>query len=139
MEDDEGLVYSGVSSNFCMCCCLLGAAGDPGVSGLAAGPGDRQQESDHTGQTHGVPLGGCRQRSLRVGLLQQLDHQDPPEPKVRQVCQTPPERDDLTCTRLSTCSQKNFVAIVDLPEGEHQYKFCVDGHWLLDPDGVSQM
>ncbi|KAF6723603.1 5'-AMP-activated protein kinase subunit beta-1 [Oryzias melastigma] len=30
-------------------------------------------------------------------------------------------------------SQKNFVAIVDLPEGEHQYKFCVDGQWTLDP------
>ena len=35
------------------------------------------------------------------------------------------------------CSQKNFVAIVDLPEGEHQYKFCVDGQWILDPTGVS--
>uniref|UniRef100_A0A3P8SC62 Protein kinase, AMP-activated, beta 1 non-catalytic subunit, b n=1 Tax=Amphiprion percula TaxID=161767 RepID=A0A3P8SC62_AMPPE len=34
-------------------------------------------------------------------------------------------------------SQKNFVAIVDLPEGEHQYKFCVDGQWILDPTGVS--
>ncbi|XP_034025321.1 5'-AMP-activated protein kinase subunit beta-1-like [Thalassophryne amazonica] len=32
-------------------------------------------------------------------------------------------------------SQNNFVAIVDLPEGEHQYKFCVDGQWLLDPTG----
>ncbi|XP_035514080.1 5'-AMP-activated protein kinase subunit beta-1-like [Morone saxatilis] len=33
-------------------------------------------------------------------------------------------------------SQKNFVAIVDLPEGEHQYKFCVDGLWTLDPAGA---
>lgn len=33
-------------------------------------------------------------------------------------------------------SQKNFVAIVDLPEGEHQYKFCIDGQWTLDPTGV---
>lgn len=33
-------------------------------------------------------------------------------------------------------SQKNFVAIVDLPEGEHQYKFCVDGQWTLDPTGA---
>lgn len=34
-------------------------------------------------------------------------------------------------------SRNNFVAIVDLPEGEHQYKFCVDGQWILDPAGVS--
>lgn len=26
---------------------------------------------------------------------------------------------------------------MDLPEGEHQYKFSVDGHWMLDPNGVS--
>ncbi|KAK3540470.1 hypothetical protein QTP70_031803, partial [Hemibagrus guttatus] len=30
-------------------------------------------------------------------------------------------------------SQKNFTGIVDLPEGEHQYKFYVDGQWTLDP------
>ena len=35
-------------------------------------------------------------------------------------------------------SQKNFVAVVDLPEGEHQYKFCIDGQWTLDPTGVSE-
>ncbi|KAG7281798.1 hypothetical protein CRUP_037079 [Coryphaenoides rupestris] len=33
-------------------------------------------------------------------------------------------------------SHSNFVAIVDLPEGEHQYKFCVDGNWTLDPTGA---
>ncbi|TNM89970.1 5'-AMP-activated protein kinase subunit beta-1b [Takifugu flavidus] len=33
-------------------------------------------------------------------------------------------------------SQNNFVAIVDLPEGDHQYKFSVDGHWMLDPNGA---
>lgn len=33
-------------------------------------------------------------------------------------------------------SQNNFVAIIDLPEGEHQYKFYVDGHWTLDPKEV---
>ncbi|XP_036451360.1 5'-AMP-activated protein kinase subunit beta-1a [Colossoma macropomum] len=32
-----------------------------------------------------------------------------------------------------TRSQNNFVAIVDLPEGEHQYKFYVDGQWTHDP------
>lgn len=47
------------------------------------------------------------------------------------------EFDDENVTQLSLKpSQKNFVAIVDLPEGEHQYKFCVDGQWTLDPTGV---
>ncbi|XP_062855484.1 5'-AMP-activated protein kinase subunit beta-1b [Trichomycterus rosablanca] len=31
-----------------------------------------------------------------------------------------------------TKSHSDFTAIVDLPEGEHQYKFYVDGHWMLD-------
>lgn len=30
-------------------------------------------------------------------------------------------------------SQHNFVALLDLPEGEHQYKYYVDGQWALDP------
>lgn len=30
-------------------------------------------------------------------------------------------------------SHGDFVTIVDLPEGEHQYKFCVDGEWKHDP------
>lgn len=30
-------------------------------------------------------------------------------------------------------SHNTFTGIVDLPEGEHQYKFHVDGHWTLDP------
>lgn len=32
-----------------------------------------------------------------------------------------------------TRSHNNFVAILDLPEGEHQYKFLVDGQWTHDP------
>lgn len=30
-------------------------------------------------------------------------------------------------------SDGDYVAIVDLPEGEHQYKFVVDGKWEYDP------
>nr|XP_036669127.1 5'-AMP-activated protein kinase subunit beta-1 [Drosophila suzukii] len=30
-------------------------------------------------------------------------------------------------------SHQNFVTIIDLPEGDHQYKFCVDGEWKHDP------
>ena len=31
-------------------------------------------------------------------------------------------------------STKDFVAIVDLKEGEHEYKFLVDGEWVNDPN-----
>lgn len=37
---------------------------------------------------------------------------------------------------LFPCSHNNFVAILDLPEGEHQYKFFVDGQWTHDPSEV---
>lgn len=30
-------------------------------------------------------------------------------------------------------SHGDFVTIIDLPEGIHQYKFCVDGEWRHDP------
>lgn len=30
-------------------------------------------------------------------------------------------------------SHGDFVTIVDLPEGDHQYVFCVDGEWKHDP------
>ncbi len=33
-------------------------------------------------------------------------------------------------------SDGDFVVIVDLPEGEHQYKFVVDGKWEHDPNQV---
>ncbi|XP_016087861.1 5'-AMP-activated protein kinase subunit beta-1-like [Sinocyclocheilus grahami] len=48
-------------------------------------------------------------------------------------------KEPSTCFSLLFCSpspfnsHNNFVAIIDLPEGEHQYKFYVDGHWILDP------
>lgn len=34
-------------------------------------------------------------------------------------------------------SHGDFVTIIDLPEGEHQYKFCVDGEWKHDQKLVS--
>lgn len=61
---------------------LSGTTGDPGVSGLAAGSGERSQESHLPGPAHCVPLVWARQGSLRVGLLQQLGHKNPPKPKV---------------------------------------------------------
>lgn len=33
-------------------------------------------------------------------------------------------------------SHGDFVTIIDLPEGEHQYKFFVDGEWKHDPELV---
>lgn len=33
-----------------------------------------------------------------------------------------------------TNSHGDFTAIVDLPEGEYEYKFFVDGQWLHDPN-----
>lgn len=34
-------------------------------------------------------------------------------------------------------SHGNFVTIIDLPEGDHHYKFFVDGEWKHDPKLVS--
>ena len=31
-----------------------------------------------------------------------------------------------------------FSTIIELPEGEHQFKFLVDGHWVHNPQHVSQ-
>lgn len=31
-------------------------------------------------------------------------------------------------------SQGEFSTIIELPEGEHEYKFCVDGRWIHDPN-----
>lgn len=38
---------------------------------------------------------------------------------------------------FSLHSHNDFVAILDLPEGEHQYKFFVDGQWVHDPSEVT--
>lgn len=34
-------------------------------------------------------------------------------------------------------SDGDFMLIVELPEGEHQYKFVVDGKWEYDPNQAS--
>jgi hypothetical protein len=39
-------------------------------------------------------------------------------------------------TFFSYYSHGDFVTIIDLPEGEHQYKFFVDGEWRHDPGVV---
>jgi len=31
-------------------------------------------------------------------------------------------------------SAKDFVAIVELAEGNHEYKFMVDGEWVKEPN-----
>jgi len=36
--------------------------------------------------------------------------------------------------RFGLYSHGDFVTIVDLPEGEHQYKFYIDGEWRHDPN-----
>jgi len=37
--------------------------------------------------------------------------------------------------KLRMCpSTKDFIAIVDLNEGTHEYKFCVDGEWMHNPN-----
>jgi 5'-AMP-activated protein kinase regulatory beta subunit len=36
--------------------------------------------------------------------------------------------------RFGLYSHGDFVTIVDLPEGEHQYKFYIDGEWKHDPN-----
>lgn len=34
--------------------------------------------------------------------------------------------------RCCVFSEKDFVVIVDLPEGDHEYKFLVDGEWKVN-------
>lgn len=36
-------------------------------------------------------------------------------------------------------SHGDFVTIIDLPEGEHQYKYFVDGEWRHDPTVVCNL
>lgn len=43
---------------------------------------------------------------------------------------------DISLTIILFFSHGDFVTIIDLPEGEHQYKFYVDGEWKHDPGVV---
>lgn len=38
---------------------------------------------------------------------------------------------------LHRFSNGEFVTIIELPEGDHEYKFFVDGHWEHDKNAVS--
>lgn len=46
------------------------------------------------------------------------------------------QQGDAVAPLFSLHSHNDFVAILDLPEGEHQYKFFVDGQWVHDPSEV---
>jgi hypothetical protein len=37
---------------------------------------------------------------------------------------------------LYCCSNDEFYTIIDLPQGDHHYRFLVDGQWMCDPNGV---
>lgn len=43
---------------------------------------------------------------------------------------------DANIFLLHVFSKQNFYTIIDLPEGEHQYKFIVDGQWKLGKNQV---
>ena len=34
-------------------------------------------------------------------------------------------------------SHKDFVAMIELGEGDHEYKFLVDGQWITDPNAAT--
>ena len=38
-----------------------------------------------------------------------------------------------------SCSQGDFTTIMELPEGEYEYKFYVDGRSIHDPNTVSNI
>ena len=42
----------------------------------------------------------------------------------------------LPCLVYFFYSTNNFYTIVDLEEGEHLYKYYVDGQWVINPDEV---
>ena len=42
------------------------------------------------------------------------------------------------CTTICCLpSQGKCSTIIELPKGEHKYKFCVDGRWIHDPNALS--
>ncbi len=42
----------------------------------------------------------------------------------------------ICCSNFTAKDGEDFVAIVDLPEGEHQYKFLIDEEWKFNPSEV---
>ena len=39
--------------------------------------------------------------------------------------------------KMARQSDGSFAAAMAIPPGVYQYKFVVDGHWLIDPDNSS--
>ena len=44
---------------------------------------------------------------------------------------------DWTPTRMRKVKDGNFVSIIPLPQGHHEYKFLVNGEWMTDPDNCA--
>jgi len=40
-------------------------------------------------------------------------------------------------TRMRRGKEGNFVAIIPLSQGHHEYKFLVNGQWMTDPDNCA--
>jgi len=47
---------------------------------------------------------------------------------------------DPTRTPLAAAGETGFFTVsLDLPKGRHEYKFVVDGEWLVDPTGADSV
>ncbi|KAI8038869.1 5'-AMP-activated protein kinase subunit beta-1 [Drosophila gunungcola] len=122
---------------------------DPYYTGTATGSNRRTADETSSSAVH-------RERSsMEHNEEEEEPGTEPPEPGSQLVS----EEDDIRKTALPTVlrwdgggknvtisgtfsdwkpitmvrSHQNFVTIIDLPEGDHQYKFCVDGEWKHDP------
>ena len=67
---------------------------------------------------------------LEPGLGDALIHTYNPE-RILFCCCPSGSFNNWTKMRMNR-STKDFVAIVDLQEGEHEYKFFADGEWVTD-------
>uniref|UniRef100_A0A0A9YJN3 5'-AMP-activated protein kinase subunit beta-1 n=1 Tax=Lygus hesperus TaxID=30085 RepID=A0A0A9YJN3_LYGHE len=82
------------------------------------------------------PLGAARQRSATITEGTEVTEQVFPtvfkwDGGGKQVLISGTFSDWKTIPMVK--SHGDFVTIIDLPEGEHQFKYCVDGEWMHDP------